>query len=157
MVTVHGFIFIFNFFFLFLQTLFTKLLFPSFDIDFKDFYTLRCFVKCLEKFGVHELYHKRALFAIEEAEAPWGRNTLFDEYSKLLVIANRSRGRDDLAFIGDFFVVGVISCIVCGSIITGADEDLLILMEFVETSASSKEIKKHITDITIMKLLKLYL
>ena len=54
--------------------------------------------------GEKLLTNPRALSAIEEAEALWGRNTIFVEYSKLLVIANRSRGADDVAFIVEYLV-----------------------------------------------------
>ncbi len=46
----------------------------------------------------------RAMRAIQEAEVLWGRNTLFDEYSKLTAIVNKSRGAEDLAFIVESLV-----------------------------------------------------
>ena len=40
--------------------------------------------------------------AIQETEMHWGRKTLFDDYTKLTGIMNKSRGVDDLSFIVEY-------------------------------------------------------
>ena len=46
----------------------------------------------------HVLPNKRVLTAIQDLEMVFGRSTLFDDYSKLNSIVNKSRSAEDLAF-----------------------------------------------------------
>lgn len=46
----------------------------------------------------------RAFAAYQEAETLWGRSTLFDEYSKLLIMCQKSRNPEDLAFIAEWLL-----------------------------------------------------
>lgn len=58
----------------------------------------------LYEVGRDFLQNKRASAAYQEAEMEWGRSTFFDEYSKLLVLIQKSRDKDDLAFMAEFLL-----------------------------------------------------
>jgi len=44
------------------------------------------------------LKNQRVMTSIQECEMLWGRNTMFDEYSKLAALVHKSRSADDLGF-----------------------------------------------------------
>ena len=48
--------------------------------------------------------NRRAFAAYQEAEQLWGRSTMFDEYSKLIITCQKSRGEEDLAFIAEWLL-----------------------------------------------------
>jgi hypothetical protein len=48
--------------------------------------------------------NKRAFAAYQEAETLWGRSTMFDEYSKLIIACQKSRSEEDLAFIAEWLL-----------------------------------------------------
>ena len=53
----------------------------------------------------HEfLKNRRAMQAIQEADTLWGRGTVFDQVSKLIGLAQKSRGIDDLSFVTEYLV-----------------------------------------------------
>jgi hypothetical protein len=51
------------------------------------------------------MQNQRAFAAYREAAQLYGRSTLFDDYSKLLIMKNRSRSTEDLAFIAEWLLV----------------------------------------------------
>ena len=62
-------------------------------------------VRDLTHLAKNVLKKKRVMEAVQEVEVLWGRNTMFDDYSKLTVMVNKSRGADDLAFMVEMMVV----------------------------------------------------
>ena len=48
--------------------------------------------------------NRRAFAAYQEAETAYGRQTMFDEYSKLTIMNQKSRSPEDLAFIAEYLV-----------------------------------------------------
>ena len=50
------------------------------------------------------LKNKRAFAAYQEAETLWGRATLFDEYSKMVILTNKCRNPTDLAFVAEWLL-----------------------------------------------------
>ena len=48
--------------------------------------------------------NRRAFGAYQEAETAYGRQTMFDEYSKLTLMNQKSRDAEDLAFIAEYLV-----------------------------------------------------
>ena len=59
-------------------------------------------VRDLMQIAKHCLKNSRVMQAIQEVEMIWGRKTLFDDYTKLTAMVNRSRGPDDLAFTAEY-------------------------------------------------------
>jgi len=55
------------------------------------------------------LQNKRAFAAYQEAEAEWGRETWFDDYSKLLFLIKQGHSADELAFIVEFLLAEMIA------------------------------------------------
>ena len=51
------------------------------------------------------LKNARVMDCIQGAEMLWGRDTLFDDYTKLTTLVKKSRSSDDLAFIVELIFV----------------------------------------------------
>ena len=51
------------------------------------------------------LKNSRVMDCIQAAEMLWGRDTLFDDYTKLTTLVNKCRSPDDLAFIVELIFV----------------------------------------------------
>ena len=61
-------------------------------------------VKDLLAIGKTILSNARAMTAIQEAHTKWGRNTLFDDYTKLTAIMHKIKGAGELAMIVETLV-----------------------------------------------------
>ena len=61
---------------------------------------------CRDLHAVSSLFlkNKRAFAAYQEAETLWGRATLFDEYSKMVILTQKCRNPKDLAFIAEWLL-----------------------------------------------------
>ena len=62
-------------------------------------------IRDLRAVGKAFLLNTRAMGAVQIAEAIWGRMQVFDEMSKLVIISQRSRGVQDLAFMCEFLTL----------------------------------------------------
>ena len=60
--------------------------------------------KHLYSVAIGFIQNERAFAAYREAAQLYGRSTLFDDYSKLIIIKNRSRSKEDLAFIAEWLL-----------------------------------------------------
>ena len=61
---------------------------------------------CRDLHAVSSLFlkNKRAFAAYQEAETLWGRSTLFDEYSKMVILVQKCRNPSDLAFVAEWLL-----------------------------------------------------
>ncbi len=58
----------------------------------------------LHSLGTDFIKNRRAFAAYQEAETLWGRSTMFDEYSKLVILVQKSRSAEDLAFVCEWLL-----------------------------------------------------